>query len=171
MESLPLGTPRRTDVADNEFSGVSFGVLSFISDRTWVRRNRIQAGTGGVASLEDKNMVVSRDQLEGAVFGFLGTFEPRFEGPASGNFVWNNTFTGNVYGLLVDCATTGYTALNNEFIGSLEVDVLFDGTAPGGFCAGIGDSFGNTVIATRFPTSVLDFGSDNHVLGNMITQP
>ncbi len=40
-----------------------------------------------------------------------------------------------------------------------------DGTAPGGFCAGIGDSYENTVIATAFPTTVWDFGVDNKVVG------
>lgn len=46
--------------------------------------------------------------------------------------------------------------------------MTLDGTAPGGFCAGIGDSFDSVVIATEFPTTVQDFGIDNQLIGDQI---
>ncbi len=168
VEFLPLGTPRQFAVANNEFESVSIGVNSFISRSTRVRRNLMQTRTAGVVSVEDQSMVVSRNEIVGSFAGVIGSFDDRFEGPSSGNFVFRNLIVDSFFGILIDCATTGYTAINNEFSGSALADVLLDGTAPGGSCEGVGDSFSNTVVATQFPTTVQDFGDGNRLFGSQI---
>ena len=168
VQFIPLGTPRFTDIVDNIMSAVRQGVLSFISDRTSVRRNDMQAFSVAVGSIEDKDLLVSGNEINDSFFGVLGTSDPRYEGPSSGNLVGHNRITGSLIAVLVDCVSTGYTAVNNEFSGSVVADVIFDGTAPGGFCTGVGDSFGNKVVATQFPTTVQDFGSNNELIGKQI---
>ena len=138
VEFLPLGTPGHFDVVDNEFKTVSIGVFSFISRSTRVRQNLMQTRTAGVVSVEDRSMVVSRNEIVGSFSGVIGSFDDRFEGPSSGNFVFRNSIVDTFFGILIDCATTGYTAINNEFTGSVLADVLLDGTAAGGSCEGIG---------------------------------
>ncbi len=165
VEVLPLGILDRTDIVDNRMINASFGVLSFISNKTSVRRNVMTGGLAGVASLDDTKMSVAHGEISGTTFGVLASRGGFGAEPGADNTVSHNLFSGNLWGVLVDCITTGYTLVNNEFGGSLLVDVQLDGTAPGGFCAGIGDSYENTVIATAFPTTVWDFGVDNKVIG------
>ena len=171
VQFIPLGTPFRTRVVNNELAGVRIGLMSFISDATTMRRNEVSAVVAGVLSVEDERLSVTDNDIESAFFGVLGTVDPRFEGPSRRNRVAWNTFTGNFFGVVVDCLTTGYRIVENEFVGSAVVDVQLDGTAPGGSCEGIGDSFENTVIANLFATTVLDFGVDNRVLGDMVVIP
>ena len=102
--------------------------------------------------------------------GLCGSVFDQSVGPATGNLFLGNQLTDNLWGVIVDCDTTGYTIVENEFAGSLVSDVLLDGTAPGGACAdfGLGDSFDNVVIANLFPTFVEDFGVDNRLIGRKI---
>ena len=168
VQFLPLGTPRSVDIVSNEMSAVTIGLLSFISDKTTVRDNVIQAFNFAVASIEDKDMLVTRNDIRDAFFAILGTTDPRFAGPSKGNVISQNRIADAFIGVLVDCVATGYSAINNEFTGSFIADVLFDGTAPGGFCVGIGDSFGNTVVAAEHPNTVQDYGTDNKLLGSQV---
>ena len=123
----------------------------------------------GVLSIEDEKLSAAQNEIDGAFVGLFGTFDPRVDGPAFGNSFTNNTVSNSLFGTIIDCESTGYTAVNNEFQGSFLVDVLLDGTSPGGECApfGLGDSHDNTIVATDFVTTVLDFGVDNHLVGTL----
>ena len=167
---LPLGTPEWSFLVRNESIDSRLLLLSFISKRTSVLFNEVRGAFFGIVSLEDGQLFTLGNSVEGAVAGFFGSYLPDQTGPSSGNVVVRNTLSDNLYGAIVDCDSTGYALVNNEFAGSAIVDVLLDGTSPGGECApfGLGDSFENTVVATRFPTVVQDFGVDNRLIGSQI---
>lgn len=162
---LPLGTPENTRIAGNDMSSGSIGVLSSVSEKTAIRCNELSDLVLGVISIEDEKLSAAKNSVDGAFIGLLGSFDPRVEGPASGNKFKDNTLSDNVFAAVVDCDTTGYRIAGNTFSGSLFADIFLDGTSPGGSCAdlGLGDSFDNDVVADAGDV-VLDFGSGNQVI-------
>jgi len=165
LQVLPLGIPEKVRVVGNRMSGGSIGVLSQVSEKTSVSCNQFSGQALGVISLEDEKLSVAHNDIDGAFIGLLGSFEPRVTGPASGNAFKDNVLTNSIFGVVVDCDTTGYRLAGNSFQGSVFADIFLDGISPGGSCAdfGLGDSFDNTVIVDA-TTTVLDFGSNNSVI-------
>lgn len=158
-----LGIPEKTEVKGNVMDGGLIGVLSFVSEKAEVSCNQMSnQGFGGVISVEDEKLKVSSNDIDGAFIGVLGSVDPRVTGPATGNKLQSNSVSNTVFGIVVDCDTTGYKIEGNTFQGSGFVDVLLDGTN-GGFCGGsTGDSFDNKATVDS-ATSVLDAGRDNTV--------
>jgi hypothetical protein len=64
--------------------------------------------------------------------------------------------TGPVLGLVLEFEASGFTAVNNDFVESWDVDVFLDDT-----------TFLNTIIANDFTTTVADLGTDNKLIGTL----
>ena len=66
----------------------------------------------------------------------------------------------------VESDTTGYSAVNNQFVNSSTSDIVLCGTLLNAFCdGGPTPSFQNKVVTTNFGNSVIDNGTNNELLG------
>ncbi len=162
---LPLGVPAKTRIEGNQFTGGFIGVLSQVTEKTRLTCNQMTGQVLALVALEDEKLSVARNVVDGAFIGLLGSFEDRVAGPSSGNSFKDNSYSDNVFGIVIDCDTTGYKIQESAFAGSLFADVYLDGTAPGGSCGdlGLGDSFDNKAIVDS-DTAIFDFGSNNQVI-------
>jgi len=173
-DPVPMGVPLRNRFVENRFApdANGWGLLSIVSEKTTVRRNSFAQGwvavysAGDDAPMVDQNVVanelygiaiegsagasVLQNRLIGGFIGLDGAL------PSPNSRFANNVVTGSVLGLVLELWASGFTAVNNDYVESWDVDVFLDDT-----------TFQNTIIVNDSTTTVADLGTDNKLIGTL----
>ena len=174
---MPIERPERIEISGNRvLADPTTGIAVFGTDHSTVRDNAVETNRVGVYLYDNLGLSALRNLVSGAELGLGMEAENKATvmhnvvsggnagvygyGDSPGTRIANNTIVESGTGAYLDAddleEPSNFTLVNNEFWDSEWVDVFLDDL-----------SHDNTVIATDFQTTVIDFGYDNKLIGTL----